>query len=169
VYLHLAATRFSFQNLSSSVAQSSLDFGNSTEGTGTSRRFLYGFEGNNMAGDFTWHFSKKWQIQFNGQYLFNEKAPDGRNQGHLAEFGAGHDQLTLRVGTFRNESDSSPAFYNARSLGHNNVQGQIISLLSQGKDYFMRFSLVNSQPIQKSNVQSNMQIINFTMVRNYDF
>lgn len=167
--LHLAFTRYSFRGLSSQVAINSKDLGNSTNGIGAATRFLYGFEGNNVASDINWKFKKNWQIQANGQYLFNEKAPDGRNQGYLAEIGAGLSDFTVRVGTFKNESDTAPAFYNARTFGHNNVKGEILSLVSQGHDYFMRVSYVNSKTIGFNVHQTDMQIINFTMVRNYDF
>lgn len=167
--LHTAVTRYSFESLSSQVAINSKDLGNSTDGIGAATRFLYGFEGNNLATDLNWKFKKNWQVQANGQFLFNEKAPNGRNQGYLAEVGAGPMDFTLRVGTFKNESDTAPAFYNARTFGHNNVKGEILSLVSQGQDYFMRVSYVNSKTIGFNIHQTDMQIINFSMVRNYDF
>jgi len=169
VGLHLAFTRFSFSSLSSQVAINSKDLGNSTNGVGTATRFLYGFEGNNVSSDLNWKFKKDWQLQANGQYLFNEKAPNGRNQGYLAEVGAGLSHFTVRVGTFKNESDTAPAFYNARTFGHNNVKGEVVSLVSEGKDSFMRLSYVNSKTIGFNVHQTDMQIVNFSMVRNYDF
>jgi len=62
---------------------------------------------NNFSSDVNYKLKKDWQIQANGQYLFNEKAPNGRNQGYLAEVGAGVARFSVRAGTFKNESDTS--------------------------------------------------------------
>jgi hypothetical protein len=161
-------SRFSFKDLSSQVARTSQDFGNSVIGVNESARFIYGFAGTNASSDLSWHVANGWLTSVAGEYLFNEKAPNGRNTGWFGELGIGKEALMLKAGAFRNESDTAPAFYNARIFGHNNVEGTIISFISKGKDYFVRGSLVNGKMIDENVRQSDFNIINFAIVRNYE-
>ena len=75
-------SHFSFRDLSPSIAEKSQVFGNSTEGTGISTKFLYGFDGVNLQLKTSFVFSG-FELEFGGHYLYNDKAPDDRNKGTL--------------------------------------------------------------------------------------
>jgi hypothetical protein len=161
-------SRFSFKDLSSQVARISQDFGNSVTGTGESARFLYAFAGTNVSSELGWHIGEGWITTVAGQYLFNEKAANGRNTGYFGEVGFGKKALLFKAGAFKNESDTAPAFYNSRMMGHNNVNGSIFSIMSKGQNYLVRASLVNGKMIERNVRQSDVQIVNFAIVRNYE-
>lgn len=162
------ASRFSFSDLSSQVALTSQDFGNSVVGANQSARFLYGFRGTNVSGELSYTTTGNYKVMLGGQFIFNEGAPDKRNQGHLAEVGAGKNGVLLKVGTFRNESDSAPAFYNARLYGHNNMQGTVVTLMGQHPDLTFRVQAVQGKIIEQNIRQSDMNIITFAIVRHYE-
>lgn len=162
------ASRFSFNDLSSQVALTSQDFGNSVVGANQSARFLYGFRGTNISGELSYTTTESYKVMLGGQYIFNEGAPEKRNQGYLAEVGAGMNGVLLKVGQFRNESDSAPAFYNARLYGHNNMQGTVVTLQGQSKELTFRVQAVQGRIIEQNIRQSDMNIINFAIVRHYE-
>jgi len=169
--LRLEASMFAYEGLSGQVAAVSRDFGNSANNLSErNAQFIYGFRGYNLSGEYVQHFGKDWLVSLEGQYLFNDRAPEGRNTGTLGLLGIGRDSLVVKVGHFRNESDTSPAFYNARMYGHNNMQGSIVSL--QGgtfeSEYFYRLSFIDAKLIDTNPLQADMKIINFLIVRNYE-
>jgi hypothetical protein len=161
-------SRFAFKELSSQVALTSQDFGNSVVGANQSARFLYGYKGTNVSGETSITTESGWKIQIDGQYIFNEDAPDGRNNGMLTQLGIGSNHVIVKVGLFKNESDTAPAFYNARLYGHNNMQGTVVTLQGEEKEYSYRLQLVNGKPIEQNIRQSDMTIINFMLVRFYE-
>ncbi len=121
--------RFKFNNLSSNVAYNSQFLGNSTRGVSPSTTaFLYDYEGYNIVMEMGFNIGESSSLIFNGQYLYNDKAPDGRNTGYLASLTLEMGQLRLTGSYFTNESDSSPAFYNSSTYGHNDREGQGIEL-----------------------------------------
>jgi hypothetical protein len=161
-------SRFAFSNLSSQVALTSQDFGNSVVGSNQSARFLYGYKGTNITAETSVTTDSGYKFVLDGEYIFNDDAPNGRNAGMIAQTGLGYNQLLVKAGVFRNESDTSPSFYNARNLGHNNRVGSIVTLQSQDQDYFFRLQIINSKIIEKNVRQSNLTIINFSLVKYYE-
>lgn len=139
---------YKYNNLSSAVANQSRYMGNSVSGTGSLSRFLYEFEGTNLATSI--ELGKNNIVQFNidGQYLYNDKAPDSSNTGHLlrgmilfGDYGIGGE-------LFDNGANTSPGYYNSKSYGHNSRDGQAIifnvNRIQKNWNLESRFALFNS-------------------------
>ena len=45
-----------------------------------------------------------------GQYLYNEQAPEERNKGYLGKLGVGTKSILVYAEQFENQSDTSPGF-----------------------------------------------------------
>ena len=121
---------FSFANLSRSVANQSRFYGNTVIGTADNAMFAYDFAGFESGGKIELKLDTI-TFTIKGNYLFNDKAPDGKNEGFLLHFSArlnlaSQIPLTLGFEKFRNEANTSPAYYNANVFGHNNVEGFMI-------------------------------------------
>lgn len=116
--------RFQYNNLSANVAYSSQFLGNSTGGSSQSTTFfLYDYQGYNASFDLGFNINEQSSFYIRGQYLYNDKAPDGRNTGYLLSAGIEINNFKLSVDYFDNESDSSPSFYNSPLFGHNDRDG----------------------------------------------
>ncbi|MFT6069108.1 MAG: hypothetical protein ACJAT2_000415 [Bacteriovoracaceae bacterium] len=148
--------RFKFNNLSSNVAYNSQFLGNSTRGSSTSTTaFLYDFEGYNAVMELGFNIGETSSLTLKGQYLYNDKAPDGRNTGYLASLKLEVGQMSLTGIYFKNESDSSPAFYNSSTYGHNDRDGQGLEVAwmiptEATSLYFKAFKLNTNQQILQS-------------------
>ncbi len=124
VSLKLAASLFSFQKLSSSVAHQSRFIGNSVRGLGPdSAQFDYGFIGRNLRAELVAYLTENFSLHLEGHTLFNRKAPDDRNQAHWVKGGFTFNQWAFFGEWFRAESDATVAFYNQKFLGHLNRKG----------------------------------------------
>ena len=124
MYFKAQGMRFKFNNLSSNVANTSAQLGNETIGSSpVSTFFRYEFAGYNFNFDIGFSLVNDISINFRGQYLYNEKAPENKNTGTLAvaEFSFGN--FSLNIDYFQNDSNSSPAFYNSPLYGHNDRTG----------------------------------------------
>lgn len=121
--------RYKFNNLSSNVAYNSQFLGNSTRGSSPSTTaFLYDFEGYNAVIEIGFNIGEDSSVLFKGEYLYNDKAPDGRNTGYLGALTLEINQFSITGEYFKNESDSSPAFYNSSTYGHNDRDGFGVAL-----------------------------------------
>lgn len=120
---------YSYSNLFSSVANQSSFLGNSVIGYGsTGSSFLYGFQGYEGGGEFSWEIAPDVKLLTGAAWIFNNQAPDGMNQGELgyAELGFPvNDNLSITPkGTlFQSESDSAPAYFTRNDLGNTNRKG----------------------------------------------
>lgn len=121
------ATHFQFNNLTRGMAQDSRFYGNEVVGVGAASRFFYQYEGFEAGPDLVLPLGDRFFLGAGGSYIQNTKGPSGRNQGLY-----GYADLTFRSDGFslrprfewyRNESDSSPAFYSSAEFGHNNRKG----------------------------------------------
>ena len=118
---------YKFNNLSSAVANQSRYMGNEVVGSGSLSRFLYDFEGTNLATNI--EIGKNNIVQFNidGQYLYNDKAPDSSNTGHLLRGMIIYEDFGFGGELFENGANASPGYYNSKSYGHNSRKGQPLS------------------------------------------
>lgn len=124
MFFKAQAMRFQYNNLSANVAYSSQFLGNSTGGSSQSTTFfLYDYQGYNASFEMGINLSEQINLNFRGQYLYNDKAPDGRNKGTLISAGLEVNHFNVSVEYFDNESDASPAFYNSPLYGHNDRNG----------------------------------------------
>ena len=142
----IEVTRFSFHNLGSGIAHKSQYMGNSVNPNDEQNaRFLYAFQGHNLSFKGFWEWNSLWGIYLEGQYLYNEKAPHKRNTGYLASLGTQIEQWTPFFKVFRNESDSSPGYYNSKEYGHNNRRGHHVGIRYQDPQSQLSFSTYYGQ------------------------
>ncbi len=115
---------FKFNNLSSTVANQSRFMGNDVGGgSSLTSYFLYKFEGYNSTFGLTFNQKSYFKVNINGQFLHNTKAPDGQSSAYLANSEIHFKDFGLGFSYFRNERNSSPAYYNSKYFGHNNKKG----------------------------------------------
>lgn len=161
----LTYSLFKFSNLSSGVAYQSGFVGNSIFAGGTNNsRFAYDFEGSNIAGNFKWNYDGLFNLGANFQYLYNDKAPDSRNSGLLIKGFLEYSNFGVSFSHFKNESDSSPAYYNSGMYGHNNKEGlgtEVNYKLDNKTD--LAFSWFQSEPILSNSFQSTSDTLSFSL------
>jgi hypothetical protein len=127
-YVH----HFSIFDLPSAVAIDSRLAGNTVDGD-KDARFTYGFQGYAAGLSTELPVLQVTTTRIGADYLQNVLAPEGHNTGYLVfnewkiRLNDRYDLLP-RYTYFLNESDSSPAYYNNWSYGHNNTFGQEIEL-----------------------------------------
>ena len=162
-------SHFKFADLSQEVAENSKELGNSVEGSGNATRFNYGFEGTNSTVLTLFTFDNGYFVKASGQYLFNEKAPEGRNKGLLTQVEFGKKKFSLFVESFENGSDTSPSFYNSKSYGHNNMKGSSLGFNSELNDISISAKYTTANVMEENVVQENMNLITFSLVKSYEF
>ena len=166
---HTHLSHFSYAQLSNGVAQKSRFMGNQVGGkTGPDASFLYNYQGLNGFVELEGYIYKNYKIGFKGQLLRNRRAPSGRNTGHLLKVGLGlEESFDVWLDVFRNESDTTPAFYNSKIYGHNNRKGWGVGtkvkwplLRSYGELQFVQAKPIDDDSIYQSDLQSI--ILSFT-------
>lgn len=162
-------SHFKFTDISSAIADKSRELGNSVSGSSASSKFNYSFEGINSTLSTSYTLHNKFMINFSGQYIYNEKAPEGRNKGYIAHLSLGKPILTVGLESFENGSDTSPSFYNSSLYGHNNMKGSGISIASKKADIKFVGKYITAQVMETNLVQTNMNILTLELVRTYEF
>ena len=165
--LKIEGSRFAYNSLSTGIAFQSQFLGNSVRGgSALNSDFIYGFAGYNFMGSTTFMFTDQVGVEFEMQYLYNEKAAEARNKGHLYEAEIILGSWEIGGGVFRNESDSSPGYYNSKAYSHNNHEGFSAKIEYDDEIEQREIELVyiDSSPIQFNTFQSDTKkvILNFT-------
>lgn len=157
-----AVHRYSFFDLPSTVAADSRLGGNSVSGF-KNATFDYAFQG------FVYSLATEaeiWRVKplAQAQYIFNQLADDGKNSGYWlkTELGvrvSGNTWVIPRFEVFQIESDTSPAYYNARDFQHNNRYGTSGTLEVQVKPWNMYFGgrYIETTPIEPKPYQGPSQ------------
>lgn len=170
VLFDLQVSHFQYQDISSSVAQDSRFLGNSVSGVNQNAKFSYGYEGINVASDFALNIGSDKVLKIKGQYLFNNEAPDGRNTGYL--YGAALRMNSVELGAlrFKNESDSSVAYYNDKWLGHNNRDGYGVSVkyLIPKQNTEIEFNFISADLLSSNSGQAGQEAAVLSLTRKYD-
>ena len=122
---------FAYGPLPSNVASDSKLLGNTVNGTGPqSADFAYDYEGYEVSVKSEYSLLKNLNWELEGSQLKNLRAPSGNNQGQYVRnafsFFTAKTKWEPELGFFRNESDSSPAYYNSKWMGHNNREGYFV-------------------------------------------
>jgi len=117
---------YKYNNLSSEVANQSRYMGNEVSGTGSLSRFLYDFEGTNLATEIQLGRDNIIALKVVGQYLYNDKAPDSSNTGHLLKGLLIYEDFEFGGELFENGANTSPGYYNSKTYGHNTRDGQAV-------------------------------------------
>ena len=159
--LDLRGSHFAFYDLPSNVANQSRFQGNSVAGVGDmGAQYLYTFSGIESGARLHWKAPAGVQATLGGDLILNLNAPSGNNRGLRAFIEAAipvgkRTSLTPGIALFRNESDSSPGFYNSGFLAHNNRQGaaltaraDIKSSALQIEGQFVKSNVINESPFQ---------------------
>lgn len=176
--LFLEGGMWSFNSLSTGAAYQSQFLGNSVSGGGQlNSDFLYSFSGYNFAGGMEAYISDDIGVEFKGQYLYNDKAPEERNKGQLFKAGVILGKFRPSFTFFRNESDSSVGFYNSALFSHNNHEGTILAVQykephidpSKSDDHISALiGYADSSPIKFNNFQSDTKKVAFQINFPYD-
>lgn len=160
-----------YSELSSSVAYNSLFLGNSTNGgDSTTSQFIYDYEGLSAQGSLNYTHNEIYGFQISGSYVYNDKAPEGRNKGHLFTLALGISEQFFGIETFSNESDSSVAFYNSKSVGHNNKEGTSIFFKGsmKAKDLNYKIRWTEMKRLRSSLYQNDTSRIDFKISKAFD-
>ncbi len=165
--LQIEASQFRFESLAAGIANISRNFGNSvSSGNNISSAFLYGYKGYNLMWDINASPFGKLEFEFYGQWLYNDEAPEGRNKGHIYGFGLEYDPWDFEVETFRNESDSSVAYYNSKFYSHNNQEGMLYRIGYEIDNYQeYEFTYVSSSVIEYRDLQADTEIFKFSFIQ----
>lgn len=166
--------RFSFSDLNSSIAYQSQFIGNTISGGGQNNSsFIYNYEGYFTSGRMEMSISDDFGLDLHGQYLFNDGAPDSRNKGHSFSAGLRVNDYAVYAVQFRNESDSSPAFYNSSAYGHNNMEGFTLvlrtyrSMMRKREPFEFQIQYTHKSPIESNIHQSDEDQVYFRLSRNF--
>jgi hypothetical protein len=170
--LKVEASKFSYNSLSTGIAFQSQFLGNSVSGgSALNSDFLYGFSGYNFRGSTIFMITDYFGLELGMQYLYNDKAPEARNKGHLYEADVILGNWVIGASAFRNESDSSPAYYNSKAYSHNNHEGFTTSLeyRNSQEQRQVEFVYVDSSPIQFNTFQSDTKKVVLNITQDLDF
>lgn len=154
------AYTWGYSNVDGDIAFQSGFMGNQTIGVGSSNtRFAYSYKG--FAGNFDIEGEvalMRWGLGFD--YLFNDGAPDERNQATRARASLGHKNHNFVFSYFEIESDASIGYYNNALLGHTNRDGMGFDYEYQySKDSSMGLKAVSAKTIRSSLLQANQDAI----------
>ncbi len=162
--------RFRYTDLPSVVAYNGSFRGNTVaDATPTNSRFAFDFEGYvaglRVALDPTSDLSLFGEFQG----IENTKAPEGFNSGQLGKAGLrvqlGQVVVEPVVGTFFNESDTSPAAYNSAHTGHNNREGMVYAfdLTFDKYNFKIASELVDARIVNPAQRQSDMDYFSISL------
>ena len=166
---------FEFAQLSPDVAQDSRFRGNTVTGLGSQgAQFVYNYQGVESLCQVAVPLSSVVMPSLAASYVLNTAAPSGQNAGFLVVAGTELKPTTNIVLTpqfkfFRNESDSAPAYYNDRTIGHSNVRGFAAGLSAALPGSSLSFEAFwsSGSPINQNPYQSDFNIVTFKMVKSY--
>jgi len=151
--INLMANYFDFSNISSEVSFYSGRYGNSITNS-TSKltsQFLYNYQGLALSGSIVILPDSKIQPMIGFNYVYNEKAPSGRNNSLKLMGAIKINSLQVGGEYFKNESDSTIAYYNNSYYGHNNTKGFTGNIKKQFKKFSLALNLHSFEPIDNSN------------------
>ena len=147
-------TVFHYYNLPPDIANRSRIYGNFINGQGSNSVFKYSFFGFHNNLSFQKILSDLWALSAGVEFIYNLRAPDTHNEGMRLYSSVYHnykETMEIRVTgeLFANQSDTSVAYYNSETYGHNNRKG----FLAKVESHFFRSGLtleiafVYSKPI----------------------
>ncbi len=175
VSINASVGHFAFDELSPSVAYESRLLGNSVSGIGSlNNKFKYSFVGWNGDLNLDIMAISGTTISLNSAFHLNSNAPDGKNLGYkigpTVAYEFNNKIFKAGIETFRNESDSTVAYYASKSYGHVNREGNAINLniedLNNGLQYGAK--AVQADPIINTPYQSDERILSIFLRKSYE-
>lgn len=156
----VALTSFGLRNLSNSVAHQSRFMGNSVVGIGQdSAEFNYKFQGLNIYFGIWMALSQQWSLNLDGHWTKNRKVPESRSSATWSEASLNFNNWSFKAQYIRSESDASVAFYNDKTLGHNNVEGGGLGLSYKGPWGKLELDALQTTPIEQNIFQERATIV----------
>ena len=163
ILAHGFITHYKFKNLPNTVIEESHFYGNTIYYLGKGslvNQFFYPFVGFTYGGHLQTRFGKSLRIDLGGYIIENTKAPASYKFGQeifsKIKYKKNDHIYSLKLNSFFNESDTSPAFYNSSHLGHNNRQGYSIALGFKQKEMgfnifagYTKSYLINPSSVQE--------------------
>lgn len=157
------ATHFAFNNLPAVTAFDSGKIGNTTSGfLAPNSQFLYEFNGYALSGSIDYEHNELFSAGVGGMFVENSKAATASSRGQLlhAEMAARFYNVIFkpRFEMFFNESDTAPAAYNSGRYGHNNREGQSLSLETVFPEWGFKISAraTNAKTINPNAFQNDL-------------
>lgn len=162
--LNISAKSFlwGYSDVTGNVAFQSGFMGNQTIGIGaTNTRLAYNFKGYgaivDVAGEFT---SLKWGL--GADYLFNDGAPDSRNQAMRTRFKLAYHDHEFRLSWFEIEADAAIGYYNNAILGHTNREGFSFEYEHEyAQDISFGVNIIHAKTIRATLLQSDQDAVSF--------
>lgn len=154
------AYAWGYSNVDGDIAFQSGFMGNQTIGVGsTNTRFAYSYKGFAGSFDIDGEVSTfRWGLGLD--YLFNDGAPDERNQATRARINLGHLKHDFTFSYFEIESDASIGYYNNALLGHTNRDGIGLDYTYKySKDSSVGLKAVRAKTIRSSLLQADQDAI----------
>ena len=147
-------TVFRYYNLPPDVANRSRIYGSTIDGLGSDSVFRYSFFGIHNNLSFQKILSDLWALSAGFEFIYNSMAPNTHNEGMRFYSSVYHNyretvEVKLTGELFANQSDTSVAYYNSETYGHNNRRGFLAKL----EGHFFRsgvtleFTFVYGEPI----------------------
>lgn len=167
------ATYFEFRNLPPAVANESRFLGNTVSGTSiNTARFTFDYLGWDFGGKVGWRRGSRELASAGAEYVNNNKGPVGDNTGLRAwgrfQFPVYGALVQPIAGYFRNESDSSPAFFNSKFLGHNNREGFFGGIDVKLPRYSFGFDAVTANTINTNALQADRVLVQLHLETRYN-
>lgn len=168
--IKVEASKFRFQSLGAGMANISRNFGNSiTSGNNISSRFIYAYGGYNTTWNVNFSPLDGFEVDFYGQFIYNEKAPDKRNTAHLYGLHLNFNPVYIKLEEFRTESDASIAYYNSKMYSHNNHRGMVYKIGHKIEgDTKFEITYVKSRLIEANPYQSNTEKVIFNFMQEFE-
>lgn len=151
---------WSYDNINGNVAYQSGFMGNQTLGIGSTNSSLaYRFDGYAGSLDFNGVINQ-WNWSIGGDYIFNDGAPNERNQATKLRILLGHNDYQSTFSLFEIQSDAAIGYYNNAFLGHTNRKGFSYQLeIKVDNTSKIIFDYIHSDLIRQTLVQSNQDAV----------
>lgn len=151
-----------YDNINGNVAYQSGFMGNQTLGIGSTNSTLaYKFNGYAGSLDFNGTVDQ-WNWGFGGDYIFNDGAPNQRNQATKLRMIIDHNDYQSTLTWFDIQSDATIGYYNNALLGHTNRNGfsyQLEIKIDSTSKIILNY--VHSTIIKQTLVQSDQDALSF--------
>lgn len=151
---------WNYNDIGGNVAFQSGFMGNQTNGIGSANtRLSYEFKGLAASGSAMSNFSN-WYLELAGDYLFNDGAPDNRNQALRARTTIGTGAHDLSLVWYEIESDAAIGYYNNAFLGHTNRDGLALEYkYHHSKAENIGIAFVRAKTLQANLLQADQDAI----------
>lgn len=159
--INAQAFAWGYSDITNNVAYQSSFMGNQTTGFGSNNtRLAYAFKGFTGVLDFNGQLGGiKYGI--GGDYIFNDGAPDSRNQAMRSRATLGFGAHKNIFSWFKIESDAAIGYYNSSILGHTNRDGISYEYIYQDtKESSFGLTAVHSKTIRTTLLQADQDAIN---------